>query len=140
MTQVATDTDLPWGLATLPGGDILYTRRDAHDIVRLNPATGAKTTVGSVPGVQSTDGEGGLLGLAVSSTFASDNWLYIMHTSSTDNRIIRMKLTNGVLDTGSRQILISGILRNKFHDGGRLRQPPQQQERERPPRPLPPLH
>nr|BFE58514.1 PQQ-dependent sugar dehydrogenase [Dactylosporangium thailandense] len=119
VTQVGTDTDIPWGLVTLPDGSILYTRRDAHDIVKLNPATGAKTTVGTVPNVENTDGEGGLLGLAIASTFAADHWLYIMHTSPTDNRIVRIQLDGDRL--GSEQVLLSGILRNKFHDGGRLR-------------------
>ncbi|MET8282867.1 PQQ-dependent sugar dehydrogenase [Micromonospora sp. NPDC005174] len=119
--QVATDTDIPWGLVTLPDGSVLYSRRDAQDIVQLNPTTGVKTSVGTVPNVQSTDGEGGLLGLAISSSFASDRWLYIMHTSPSDNRIVRIKLENGRLTTSSEQILISGIRRNKFHNGGRLR-------------------
>ncbi|MCS7482499.1 PQQ-dependent sugar dehydrogenase [Umezawaea endophytica] len=121
VTQVGTDTDIPWGLVALSDGTVLYSRRDAHDIVRLNPTTGAKTTVGTVPGVSGTDGEGGLMGLAVSSTFASDHWLYIMHTSANDNRIVRIKLENDRLDTATEQVLLSGILRNKFHDGGRLR-------------------
>lgn len=121
VTQVGSETDIPWGLATLADGSILYTRRDAHDLVRLDPATGAKTTVGTVPGVVSTDGEGGLLGLALSPTFASDSWLYLMHTSPTDNRIVRIKMAGGRLDTSTEQVLLSGILRNKFHNGGRLR-------------------
>ncbi|UOX90795.1 PQQ-dependent sugar dehydrogenase [Amycolatopsis sp. FBCC-B4732] len=121
VTQLATDTDIPWGLATLPDGTILYTRRDAHDIVHLNPATGVKTTVGTVPGVDNTDGEGGLLGLAIAPSFASDHWLYLMHTSPGDNRIVRIKLENDRLDTGTEQVLLSGLLRNKFHNGGRLR-------------------
>jgi glucose/arabinose dehydrogenase len=121
VTLVATDTDIPWGLATLPDGTILYTRRDAHDVVHLNPATGAKTTVGAVPNVESTDGEGGLTGLAISADFATDHWVYLMHTSPSDNRIVRIQLTADRLDLGSEQILLSGILRNKFHDGGRLR-------------------
>ncbi|WP_399345176.1 PQQ-dependent sugar dehydrogenase [Umezawaea sp. Da 62-37] len=121
VTQVGTDTDIPWGLVTLSDGTILYSRRDAHDIVRLNPVTGAKTTVGTVSNVSGTDGEGGLLGLAVSPGFASDHWLYIMHTSPNDNRIVRIKLENDRLDTSTEQVLLSGILRNKFHDGGRLR-------------------
>ncbi|WP_426513526.1 PQQ-dependent sugar dehydrogenase [Dactylosporangium sp. McL0621] len=121
VTQIATDTDIPWGLVTLPDGTILYNRRDAHDIVHLNPATGAKTSVGTVPNVDNTDGEGGLLGLAISSSYASDHWLYIMHTSPTDNRIVRIRLDNDVLTTGSEQILLTGLLRNKFHNGGRLR-------------------
>jgi glucose/arabinose dehydrogenase len=121
VTQIATETDLAWGLVTLADGTILYTRRDAHDIIRLNPATGAKTTLGTVPNVQNTDGEGGLLGLAVSADFAKNHWLYIMHTSPSDNRIVRIRLDGDTLNTGTEQILISGILRNKYHDGGRLR-------------------
>ncbi|MFG1602669.1 PQQ-dependent sugar dehydrogenase [Actinoplanes sp. NPDC049265] len=121
VTQIGTDTDIPWGLVTLPDGKILYTRRDAHTIVRLDPATGARTTVGTVPNVDNTDGEGGLLGLAIAPTFGSDHWLYIMHTSPSDNRIVRIRLDGDTLNTGTEQVLISGILRNKFHDGGRLR-------------------
>ncbi|MFI5835717.1 PQQ-dependent sugar dehydrogenase [Micromonospora sp. NPDC051300] len=119
--QVTTDTDIPWGLVTLPDGTILYTRRDAHDIVRLDPTTGGKTPVGTVPNVQSTDGEGGLLGLAISPTFGTDPWLYIMHTTPTDNRIVRIRMQYGTLHTASLQVLVSGILRNKYHNGGRLR-------------------
>jgi glucose/arabinose dehydrogenase len=121
VTQVGTDKDIPWGLVTLPDGTILYNRRDAHDIVRLNPANGAKNTVGAVPNVRSTDGEGGLLGLEISRSFSTDNWLYIYHTSPTDNRIVRMKYTNGTLDARSHQVLVTGIARNKYHNGGRLR-------------------
>ncbi|MDC0712117.1 lectin [Stigmatella sp. ncwal1] len=122
VTQVATDTDIPWGLVPLADGTVLYSRRDAQDIVRLNPATGVKTTLGTVPNVQSTDGEGGLLGLAVAPTFNTDRWLYIMHTSPTDNRIVRIQVTAGfTLDLASEQVLVQGLLRNKFHNGGRLR-------------------
>ncbi|WP_329174674.1 PQQ-dependent sugar dehydrogenase [Streptomyces sp. NBC_01477] len=121
VTQITTDTDIPWGLVTLPDGTILYNRRDAHDIIHLNPATGAKTTVGTVPNVDETDGEGGLLGLAISAGYATDHWLYIMHTSPSDNRIVRIKLENDKLTLSSEQVLLSGILRNKFHNGGRLR-------------------
>ncbi len=37
VSTVTTDTDIPWGLLTLPDGTILYSRRDAHTIVRLDP-------------------------------------------------------------------------------------------------------
>jgi glucose/arabinose dehydrogenase len=120
VTQVATDTDVPWGLTQLPNGDVLYARRDAFDVVRLNPATGAKTSIGQVPNTQGTDGEGGIMGIAIAPTFSSDPWLYVMHTSPTDNRVVRIRYTNGVL-SGSPQVLITGIARNKFHNGGRLR-------------------
>lgn len=125
ITSIATDTDIPWGLVTLPDGSVLYSRRDAQDIVRLDPATGAKATVGKVPGVQGTDGEGGLMGLEIAPTFSTDNWLYIMHTSPTDNRVVRIKLTGSgpglALDPGSEQVLLAGLRKSKFHNGGRLR-------------------
>jgi glucose/arabinose dehydrogenase len=122
VTTVTSDTDIPWGLVTLPDGTLLYNRRDAHDVIHLNPATGAKTNIGTVPDVQSTGGEGGLMGLEINPrTFASDHWLYIMHTSPSDNRIVRVKFENNKLVTSTEQVLVSGILRNKFHDGGRLR-------------------
>ncbi|HEX8629144.1 MAG TPA: ricin-type beta-trefoil lectin domain protein, partial [Catenuloplanes sp.] len=90
--QVGTDTDIPWGLVTLPDGSILYARRDAHDIARMTPNNGAKSSIGAVPNVRSTDGEGGLMGLAISPSFLTDRWLYIMHTSPSDNRIVRMRV------------------------------------------------
>jgi glucose/arabinose dehydrogenase len=124
VTQLTTDDDIPWGLVTLPDGTILYNRRDAHDIIHLDPATGRKTNLGTVPGVQSTDGEGGLTGLEINpKSFGADHWLYIMHTSSSDNRIVRIKYDPATdkMVTSTEQVLLSGILRNKFHDGGRLR-------------------
>ncbi|WP_447001961.1 PQQ-dependent sugar dehydrogenase [Saccharothrix isguenensis] len=120
VTRVATDTDLPWGLTTLPDGQVLYSRRDAFDLVRLDPVTGAKTSIGRVPGVAGTDGEGGVMGIAVAADFATNPWVYVMHTSPTDNRVVRIRYTGGVL-TGSPQVLLTGIPRNKYHNGGRLR-------------------
>jgi glucose/arabinose dehydrogenase len=120
--QITTETDIPWGMVALPDGNILYSRRDAQDIILLNPVTGNKSTAGTVPNVKGTDGEGGLLGLAVTSGFpGSDPWLYIYHTSETDNRIVRVKYASGRIDSSSLQVLLSGIGKNKFHNGGRLR-------------------
>jgi glucose/arabinose dehydrogenase len=84
--------------------------------------TKVKTSIGKVPNVQGTDGEGGLLGIAVTAEFPANNpWIYSYHTSPTDNRIVRIPYRNGVLDTAALQVLLSGIGRNKFHNGGRLR-------------------
>ncbi|HEY0240542.1 MAG TPA: PQQ-dependent sugar dehydrogenase [Friedmanniella sp.] len=119
---VAHDDDLPWGLVALPDGTVLYGRRDADQLVRLDPASGRQTVVaGALPGITGTDGEGGLLGLAVAPTFATDHWLYVMHSTATDDRIVRVQLTGSTLDLGSEQVLLTGIPRNKYHNGGRLR-------------------
>jgi len=124
VTQIGTDDDVVWGLVTLPDGTILYNERDAENIIHLNPTTGAKKIIGTVPNVQSTDGEGGLTGLEINpASFASDQWLYIMHTSPTDNRIVRIKYdpAGDTLQTATEQILLTGLERNVFHNGGRLR-------------------
>jgi glucose/arabinose dehydrogenase len=122
VSQAVRETDIPWGLITLPDGDIIYSRRDALDLVRLNPGNGKTTNLGAVPNSEITGAEGGLLGLAVTPNFPdSDQWIYIYHTSPSDNRIVRIKYINGALDTSSLQVLLTGIGRNIFHNGGRLR-------------------
>ncbi|SFK33956.1 PQQ-dependent sugar dehydrogenase [Cellulomonas sp. KH9] len=120
VTQATTERDLPWGLVELPDGSVLYGRRDTFQVVRLDPATGATRVVGTVPGVAGTDGEGGLLGLEVADDFATSPWLYVMHTTTTDNRVVRIRYSGGAL-SGTPQVLVSGIPRNKYHNGGRLR-------------------
>src|SRR5262249_41036409 len=115
VTQIATDDDVVWGLVTLPDGPILYNQRDAHDIIHLDPKTGTKKSIGTVPNVQSTDGEGGLTGLEINPvSYSSDHWLYIMHTSPSDNRIVRIKYdeASDTLQTSTEQILLTGIARN----------------------------
>jgi chitodextrinase len=67
---------------------------------------------------------GGLTGLEINPvSYATDHWLYLMHTSPTDNRIVRIKYdeTSDTLQTSTEQILVTGIQSNQFHNGGRLR-------------------
>lgn len=120
-TVIATDPDIPWGLLILPDGTLLYSRRDAHQIVRFSPATGTETVLGTVPGAVSTGGEGGVLGLAIASDFTTDPWVYVMFTSASDNRVARIRYSGNTLSTSSMQILLTGIERNVYHNGGRLR-------------------
>ncbi|GIF06991.1 PQQ-dependent sugar dehydrogenase [Actinoplanes siamensis] len=119
-TQVTTESDLPWGLVQTPDGTVLYGRRDVFDVVAMNATGGDKHSIGTVPGVQGTNGEGGVLGLAVGPDFTTDRWLYVYHTSATDNRIVRIRY-DGTLRTDTLQVLLTGIPRNKYHNGGRLR-------------------
>jgi glucose/arabinose dehydrogenase len=92
----------------------LYSERDTFKLYHLTP-DGTKTLVATIPDVAGTTGEGGLMGLAYRAP-----WLYVMHTTVSDNRIVRFKY-DGTLDLASREVLISGIARSKFHNGGRLR-------------------
>ncbi|REH30715.1 glucose/arabinose dehydrogenase [Kutzneria buriramensis] len=117
VTQITTDSDIPWGLTFLPDGTALISERDTFQIVHVT-AGGQKTVVAKVPNATGTGGEGGLLGIAVAPTFTTDHWLYVMHTSPTDNRVVRFQYVNGTL--GAEQVLLTGIARNLYHNGGRL--------------------
>ncbi|GIH10164.1 hypothetical protein Rhe02_82310 [Rhizocola hellebori] len=111
---VATGMQIPWGLAFLPDGSALVSERATARIFRLRPGV-APALVATVPGVVPS-GESGLLGLAVSPTFATDNLVYAYLTASADNRIVRFRL-----DTpGTVTVIRSGIPKATIHDGGRL--------------------
>jgi glucose/arabinose dehydrogenase len=69
--------------------------------------------------VVTTDGEGGLLGVAVSPHWSTDHDVYIMHTASEGNRIVRMTYDGSTL--GGYKILVQGIKKNRYHNGGRLK-------------------
>lgn len=109
------DLESPWGVAALPGGDLLVASRDERTITRVDGKTGKKTLVGEVPGVVPR-GEGGLLGLAV-----RDGQVYAYLTAESDNRIVRMRYGGGAADRlGAPEVVLSGIPKGGVHNGGRI--------------------
>jgi glucose/arabinose dehydrogenase len=115
-TEVARGLSLPWSLAPLPGGGALVSERDSALVKRVDP-DGRVTTLGAVPGVVA-GGEGGLLGLALSPSFASDGLVYAYLTSSSDNRVVRFRLAPGPVEV---RTVLTGIPKASIHNGGRLR-------------------
>ena len=114
---VSTGWTAPWGIDWLPDGSALVTERDSAGVFRVT-SSGQRTQVGTVPNV-AFGGEGGLLGLAISPTFATDQQVYLYHTAASDNRIVRMTLSGNTL--GGYTVIVSGIPRGAtFHQGGRL--------------------
>ncbi|MFJ2115275.1 MULTISPECIES: PQQ-dependent sugar dehydrogenase [unclassified Streptomyces] len=112
----------PWGLAALPDGDLLVSSRDEGTVIRVDAETGKKTTIGSVPGV-SPAGEGGLLGLALSPSYASDHLVYVYFTTASDNRIARMFYDEGKpagQRLGAPDTVLRGIPKGSIHNGGRI--------------------
>ncbi|MEV6826874.1 PQQ-dependent sugar dehydrogenase [Amycolatopsis sp. NPDC051102] len=111
--------DLAWAVDFLPNGNALVTERDRFEILLVTPS-GQKTTLGKVPGAVGTNGEGGLLGLAISPNWASDHAIYLYHTASGDNRIVKMTYDGFTLSSTSTPVL-TGIAKNRYHNGGRLK-------------------
>ncbi len=111
---IATKLRVPWGVAFLPGGDALVSERTTGRILRVPEGGGRARVVMRVPGVDTDAGEGGLLGLAVSKSYASNKLVYAYYTTRRDNRIARFKL-------GQRpRVIFSGIEAASVHNGGRL--------------------
>jgi|SRR5215218_967236 len=111
---IATGLNVPWGVAFLPGGDALVSERQTGRILRISPNGRRKRVVMRVPGVDTDSGEGGLLGLAVSPTYARDRWVYAYFTSDRDNRIVRFRLG------GALHPVLTGLRRGFIHNGGRI--------------------
>ncbi|MGW4035213.1 PQQ-dependent sugar dehydrogenase [Streptomyces sp. NPDC004778] len=112
----------PWGLAALPGGDLLVSSRDEGTVHRIDGESGKQTLLGSVPGVAPA-GEGGLLGLAVSSTFGADQLVYAYFTTTSDNRIVRMSYDEkrpAGQQLGAPDTVLRGIPKGSIHNGGRI--------------------
>ncbi len=116
--NVNTQMDLPWGIGFLPDNTALVAERDRFEIVRVTQS-GQKTVVGTITEAVTTGGEGGLLGLAISPTFNTDHYVYVFYTSSSDNRVARFKFENNTV--GPREPIVTGIAKNRFHNGGRLK-------------------
>lgn len=104
--------DVPWGLAFLPDGGALVAERDSGAVLRVRPGSPAER-VYQVPGVVA-DGEGGLLGVAVSPSYAENGYAYAYFTASDDNRIVRFRLD------GQPEVVFSGIAKASIHNGGRI--------------------
>ncbi|MGW6560618.1 PQQ-dependent sugar dehydrogenase [Streptomyces hydrogenans] len=105
----------PWGLAALPGGDLLVSSRDDRTVTRVDGRSGAKRSLGEVPGVV-PGGEGGLMGLAV-----RGGWVYAYLTAESDNRIVRMRYGGGAGDRlGAPEPVLTGIPKGTIHNGGRI--------------------
>lgn len=116
VSTVATGLAVPWGLGFLPDGTALITGRDDASISSV-ATDGAVTPIGTVANV-THGGEGGLLGLAVSPGFATDNLLYVYYTADDGNHIDTLSVRNGHL-TDQRPGL-AGIPSGGIHNGGRM--------------------
>jgi glucose/arabinose dehydrogenase len=118
ITTISTGWSVPWGMSWLPDGSMLITERDTFKLYHEPAGGGTRTLIGTVPNVVTTGGEGGLLGVAVDPNWSTDHYIYLDHTASEGNRIVRMTY-DGTSISGYK-ILVQGIAKNKYHNGGRL--------------------
>ncbi|HWU20745.1 MAG TPA: PQQ-dependent sugar dehydrogenase [Nocardioides sp.] len=111
----------PWGLAFLRNGVAVVTERTTGRVLLVNPdddgGAATVTDLGTIKGLN-TQGDGGLLGVAVSPTFDADSSLYFYETTKKDNRVVQMPLTDAGLGRGKN--VLTGIPRGAKNNGGQL--------------------
>lgn len=114
VSTIATGLTVPWGVAFLPDGDALVAER-AGTLRRIAADGNRLSTVARLPGVVE-QGEGGLLGLAVSPNYRRDRWVYAYMTTARDNRIVRFRLNA----PRTLRTVVSGLDAGAIHNGGRI--------------------
>ena len=110
---VATDLDVPTGLVVLPDGSAVVGERETGTLWHVFPDRSPQKELMTVSGIDTT-GDGGLLGLALSPSFAEDGLLYAYVSTATDNRVVRFPLG------GTPNPVLTGIPRGETDNGGGL--------------------
>lgn len=113
--------DVPWSMAFAPDGRIFLTER-AGRVRILNAATSSSELALTLDGVF-TQGEAGLLGLALDPDFAQTRFVYLYYSAAVTggavNRVVRYREVSSRLT--ERVLLLDNIPAASIHDGGRLR-------------------
>jgi PQQ-dependent dehydrogenase (s-GDH family) len=117
---LAEGLQYPWEILWAPDDHIWMTERSGK-ISRLNPVTGSKTELLTIAEVVS-NGEGGLLGMAVHPNFTSTPQVFIAYNynnaGSYRERIVRYTYNGTTLV--SPVILLDNIAASSIHNGCRL--------------------
>ena len=112
---IASDLEFPWGLAFLPGGDLLFTERPGR--LGLLSKGGKQIKTIAARDVQQFS-EGGLLGVTVDPDHINNHFIYLYETATESNQVVRFTLEDGSL--ANEKVIIRGIPKNGNHNGGVL--------------------
>lgn len=122
VVPVVSGLEFPWGLAFLPGGDMLVTERPG----RLRLVRGGKLQPDPIQGVPAVwaQGQGGLLDVALHPNFASNRLVYLSYSKPGEQgattAVIRGRLDGNRLADVREIIEMSAWGRNRVHFGSRM--------------------
>jgi glucose/arabinose dehydrogenase len=123
-TRIVKDSlFIPWEIIYGPDDHIWFTQKNGY-ICRLDPANGHTDTLyHETATVILNGGEGGMLGMALHPSFASQPYVYVAYeylngASNYRERVVRYTYNNNVLQ--SPQVLLDDITGANYHNGCRL--------------------
>ncbi|MEL6874248.1 MAG: PQQ-dependent sugar dehydrogenase, partial [Pseudomonadota bacterium] len=116
--RIASGLTQPLYLTAIPNSDDVFVLEKGGAVIRLDPATGNQTLVRQIADI-STDGERGLLGLAVSPDFATTGLLFAFVTGTNGDLEIR-RYTSSTINALNEPIPVVSIPHRDFsnHNGG----------------------
>jgi glucose/arabinose dehydrogenase len=120
--EVIGNLDFPAGFTFAPNGDVFYGDRYDGDIHIWHHVDKSKTDFFTIPNVVS-NGEQGLLGIALDPNYPSTPYVYAYATRDVSgeehNQIVRIANSGG---TGSGMVVIfnASTTAGTYHDGGRI--------------------
>ena len=143
MRIVATGLEGPWELTPGPDGQLWVTERTGKRITRIDPATGATTTLATLPQVEAPGGQDGLLGMALHPALgqgAGRDHVYVAHTYIDETlpadptvqdraspylhlytKIVRLTLSPDGTTLTDPQDILTGLPASNDHNSGRLK-------------------
>ena len=129
---IAEGLEIPWGLAILPGGDLLVTERPGR--VRLIeggdliPEPVLEFGVSMPPplyGIPLLGSEGGLLGLLLHPEFTTNRQFYLFYNIDNEDRVQIGRIERYTLAADGRsavfdRVILDGLPAGLHHQGGRM--------------------
>lgn len=118
-TDLVTGLTNPWDMAFLTDGTMFFDERPGPVSVRLPDGT---VNLIVAPGDVALGGNGGILGLAVDPSSATNNFLYTCYTTASDERVVRWTVNptkTGVVGGGT--VIVQGIDKAFEQFGCRIR-------------------
>ena len=120
-TNFVTGLSNPWDIAFADVNTMFFTQR--HGPVSVKVSAGAPVNLGTPPS-SAPSGEGGVMGIAVDPSYATNRFIYVCYTTSGDNRVVRFTIANPIVANNSLTnplLVASGIPKSGFHNGCRVR-------------------
>lgn len=124
---IAENLNVPWAIDINDNGNIYFTERSgAIRIIengKLNPQPLITFTAPFI-----SQGEGGLMGIALDPNFSQNHYLYVMHSYSQNNQIYNrvVRLIENNNKAYIDKVLLDNIPGGQIHNGGRLKIGPDQ--------------